>query len=724
MSNQSLTTNTTSSLKQQIGDRADWIASRLAAAHEAIGRPRPSLARVGSWDLLALPADEDTMLAADSARADAESVAVPGRGFDYWHARPNLMKFVATDFLAAAYRASGDAGYARAFRILLEDFMASLTPPAWGGGGMHLSQRIGRWAQYLPYFFDSEAFDEAFVRRVFDHMPAQLARILKTHQITGRGNIRLLETEGLFRVGLALPMLDGAEEALARARWVYADTARRAVFEDGSYDEYDPNYHDVFQSMFYHVLLWRQAFSELNLPDVREAAVRVFDYACVSKSPIGHSCGIQESPSPWIADRDCSKILAKRAEVRSLAGLDGTPPPLLAHASVAHQVFLRTGWERTAMFAAFDASRWGGAHSHLARNSVLLFDFGRALLADTGSLTYAMDNKAHEGDDLDHVIGPYGKSTRAHNTLNLNGWNQAPTNVDWLRVFSGDRLTAVASQYSGGYWPGSYGWYFREGFGAGLHAEHVRLLFWLPGRFIVTVDRMMRWDESVHGHTEQQTPSLEMNWQLSPGGKVTLNPDHSGFTAVYPEGGLLGHFAKRPEGMALSLHEGETDPVRGWITTRSKARGDLRRAGVFDTPGGARWRDRTYMPAPQVAGIAAPMRGFGEAIVSVFVPFTGAAAPPLTSAVAGPIAQAFPRTTAGQLMLTWGDGTRDSLIWADALAFPLFRVSDDDGGYETDACVLHLRRDADGRCIAQETLDGTTCRLIDTKAFSGGRQEE
>ncbi len=699
-------------LKTQMAERAAWIAARLAAAHEANGRPRPEMARVGVWHLLALPFEDDTRHAADCARADAGSVAAAGRGFDHWHARPDLIKFTPTEPLAAAWRATGDEGYAAAFRFLLEDFLLSLRPPKVAGGGMQLSQRIGRWARYLPYFFDSEAFDEAFVRRILDDIPAQLASILKTHKITSRGNIRLLETEGLFWVGLALPMLDGASEALARARWVYADTARRGVLGDGSYEEYDPNYHDVFQAMFFNVLLWRRAFPELDLPDVRAAGARVFDNAVGSKSPIGHACGIQESPAPWIADRDCSAILAKRAEVRRLAGLGDAPPPLVAHCADANQVFLRDGWGREAMFAAFDASRWGGAHSHLARNGVVLFAFGRALLADTGSLTYAMDQKAHEGDAFDHLIGPYGKSTRAHNTLNLNGWNQAPTNVDWLRVHTEKEggLSAVASQYSGGYWPGTYGWYFREGFGAGIHAEHQRLLFWISGRFIVVVDRMMRWDETRHGHAEQQTPSLEMNWQLSPGGKVVLHRDHAGFTARYPEGGLLGHFARLPPGMTLALHEGAADPVRGWITTRSKARGDLRRAGVFDTPPGQAWCDRTYLPAPQVAGTATPMQGFGEGIVSIFVPFRGARPPGLASAVAGPIASEFAHTTAGQLMLTWDDGTRDSLLWADGLNAPLFRAADVDGTYETDACVLHLRRAADGRCLSQTMLDGTYCR--------------
>ncbi len=698
-------------IKIQIGERAAEVAAALADATEKLGRQRPQPIDVGPWQLLPLTADDDTMHSADSARRDLESMATPGRGFDHWNARPNLIKFVASGPLAAAYRATGDAGYAAAFRLLLEDYFLSLTRPKWAGAGMRLSQRIGRWAQFLPYFFDADVFDDAFVQTVFDHIPEQLASILKTHKIQARGNIRLLETEGLFQVGLRLPMLEQAGEAIERVRWVYADTARRAVYDDGSYCEYDPNYHGVFQSTFSNALLWRAAFPELELPDVRDTAVRVFNYACVSKSPIGHACGIQESPSPWIGERDCKEVLNRRQEVLRLAGCEPDDPPLVAACMNASQIFMRTGWEREAMFAAFDASRWGGAHSHLARNGVVLFKYGRALLPDTGSLTYAMDQKAHEGDELDHEIGPYGKSTRAHNTLNLNGWNQAPTNPDRLVLFTNADASAVYSKYSGGYWPGSYGWWFREGYGAGIHGEHERMLFWIADRFIVVVDRIMRWDETIHGHREQQEPTLEMNWQLSPGGEVDLRRD--GFTAVYPEGGLLGCFAKLPAGMELTVHEGETDPPRGWITTRSKAQGDLRRAGVFEQPKMKEWANRSYAPAPQVAGVAAPMQGFGESIVSVFVPFEEEP-PTIRPSVDGPIAADFPQSMRGRLEIEWSNGTRDLLAWSDRLAQPLIRVDDNGKEVLTDGCFLHLQKDADGSPVAGTALDASYARIPET----------
>ncbi len=698
-------------VKTAIGDRAAWIAGRLADTSEKQGLSRPELTRVGNWELRAIPADEDTLRTAEHARADVESIAAPGRGAEYWKARPGLIKFASLRSLAAAYRFTGDDGYARAFRTLVEDFWASLEPPKWAGGCMRPSSRIGNWVQYMPYFFDSPHFDDSFINRMLDSIGVQLDSILANQKIGNRGNIRLLETNGIFWCGLGLPMLDQSQACLKRARWVYADAARHDLNPDGSHVEHDPNYHEIYQATFFNLMIWRDAFPEAELPDVTAAALRVFDYAVATRRPNGHCCGIQESSSAWVGGGDITPFLKKRAQVRRLAGLPDEPPPLTLHCQDAGQVFMRDGWDRNDTYLVFDASRWGGAHSHLARNGVQLFARGRALLADTGTLTYAMGHKGHEGDELDHQIGPYGKSTRAHNTLNLNGWNQAPTNPDGLRVFDSDAVSAVVSRYSGGYWPGTYDWWFRDGFGAGVHAEHQRILIWVKSRFAVVVDRMMRWDETALGGPEQQNPSLEMNWQLTPGGSVELHPANAGFTAVYPEGGLLGLFPKIAQGMRLSVREGETEPLRGWITTRLKARSDLRRAGVFNQPPLSEWVNRSYGPAPQICAVADPMQGFGEALVSVFVPFDGDTAPELVATVGGEVNSEFAQRTGGQLELRWPDGKTDSLHWTSSLAQPLFRTMDTHGDYETDGALLHLHREADGTLNKSTVLDGTYCTL-------------
>ncbi|MFP4027334.1 MAG: heparinase II/III family protein [Candidatus Brocadiia bacterium] len=698
-------------LKHQIGNRAEYVCHALAGAKESLGLPGSDFEDVGDWNLTALKCDRESLRSADAKVSDllgegdgSDSV---GRGTEFWRARPGIMKFTAFPRLAAAYRSTENACYARAARVLIEDFWACDERP---GGVMHTASRISRWARFMPYFFDSPQFDDQFVGRMLENIDDQIEFVLANQKIQNRGNIRILQSNGMFWVATCLPMLDLAEDCLERVRWVYRDMARRDIESDGSHVEHDPNYHGVYQGTFYNLMIWREAFPEADLPDVTETAVRVFDYAVVTRRPNGHCCGIQESSSAWVGGDDITPFLRRRSQVRRLAGLPEEPPPPVEHCTDAGQVFMRDGWDRDAEYLVFDASRWGGAHSHLARNGVQLFKKGRALLVDTGTLTYAMDQKAKEGDEFDNRIGPYGKSTPAHNTLNLNRWNQVPTNPDYLKSFDADGCCAVVSQYSGGYWPGSYGWWFREGYGSGIHAEHERILVWVKGRFTVVIDRMLRGDDSKLGGPAHQNPSLEMNWQLTPGGEVDVLPEKRGFTAVYPECSLLARFATLASGMRVEKHQGETDPFRGWITTRGKARADLREAGVFEEPPLSEWKDRTYGPAPQICCIAPKMEGFAESMVSVFAPFDGEDVPELETEISGSIVSDFPEATGGTLNLRWENDGRDTITWTDGLAQPVFEWSEKGDEFSTDGCLLHIRRDEGGNIVDRRAVDATYLR--------------
>lgn len=364
---------------------------------------------------------------------------------------------------------------------------------------------------------------------------------------------------------------------------------------------------------------------------------------------------------------------------------------------------MRDGWGDDAQYMTFDATRWGGAHSHLARNGIQLHAHGRTLLADPGFFTYAMQHAAHRGDELTNRIGPYAKSTPAHNTLNFNGWNQAPANPDFLKAHFSQDCHAVVSRYRGGYWPGWYGWWYGDGFGPGLHAIHDRILIWLPGRAAVVVDAVTRWDESKLGHAEQRDPSLEINWQLTPG-PVELDADRQTLITRNDDANLMMRFPQLPANMRLDVKEGQTDPFRGWMGLgRGESRSMLDKCGVFDSPERAEWRDRPseggFMPAPQLCCTADPLENYNETMISVLVPFKGAQAPELDIETAEDAGQ-------HQIRLRWGAGECDTLVWRPALGAPV-------GAYDTiqtDASVLHLHHEADEKTVRGTALDATYCR--------------
>ena len=710
------------SLNQRLLARAAELARALADATEAMGRPRPAMQRVGEHELLALSCDEATQAQAERAVAGFETEdgtrARRGGGDAFWHRNVGIMKLGFIQALATAYRETGDGEYAQAARDYIEDFFDYFAGTGAGEGGVHTSARIRSWLGALPAFLDAEAFDEAFVQRVVESLRDHLAA--QAQNVKGPGNVRLFQAIAFLKGRLHLPFCEESEQWRELACDIFNDTAHRDLEPDGSHVEHDPHYHNLYQKTFEDLLLWSRAFPEERIPGFPEKAARVFDYAVHSRRPNGQESGMQDGVAAWVCEGSVQPLLDRRAAVRRLADLPDTAPALAQCFDDAGHVLMRDRWDADATYVTFDATRWGGAHSHLARNAIQLQAGGRMLATDPGFFTYAMQHAAHRGDALTNAIGPYAKSTPAHNTLNLNGWNQAPTNPDLLKARLAPGFHAVFSRYSGGYWPGAYGWWFGEGFGAGVHAVHDRLMFWLPKRdggsqqAVVVVDTMLRWDETAHGSPEQRDPSLEMNWQLTPG-PAHLDAANRRLVTDYAEANLLMLFPRLAEGMELELKEGGQNPFRGWVGMGREAADPLRKAGELDKAPMKDWADREYTPSPQVCAVAAPMQGFGETLVTVLVPFEGERAPEVTAEPGGiALNEHVASEGTGTLTLRWADGTRDELAWTPAMRSPIGAFGDG----RTDASALHVRRDARETIVDATAHEATYC-----EPFANERRE-
>ena len=693
--------------RQRLSRRAGAVARALADATEAMGRDRPRTVDMGGVELQALEFDQARRQTADSAVAGfataGERQPRRGRGDDFWYRQVNVIKFVFLGDLAAGWQATREAEYAEAARDYFADFFDYFDGAPWDDAGVRIAVRVINWLDYLPYFLNSDAFDAVLLSGIAASARDQLNYLLADEKKPG--NVRLFQANAFLRGRLLLPDFEESEAWIREARDIYADTAFRDLEPDGSHTEHEPNYHGLYQSTFENLLLWSKAFPDEEIPCFPELAAGIFDYAVASHRPNGEVCGLQDGAGAWLADGSTMPLLKRRSRIRRLAGLGDEPPPLAQIFPDAGQVYMRTGWGVKDSYMTVDATRWGGAHSHLARNGIQLHAFGRTLVTDPGFFTYAMQHASHRGDDLTNRIGPYAKSTPAHNTLNLNGWNQAPTNPDLLSAHFSPHCHAVVSRYSGGYWPGWYGWWFGDGFGAGVHAEHERILVWLPDRAAIVIDTMMRWDEAKLGGPRQQAPTLEMNWQLTPG-PVELDAENRRVITRNDDANVLLLFPRLAKNMALCVSEGQTDPFRGWVGTGRTAKAPLQRAGVFEAPERAQWRDRGYMPAPQVCAVADPMVGFGETLVTVLVPFEGSEVPKLEAVPGGVACAEFADGKGhGMLDLNWGNGGRDTVVWTPGLRSPILSH----GRVRTDASVLHLRTGADGNLVSGTALDATYC---------------
>ncbi len=637
-------------------DRDEWVA--VAGRYDnAVGKPVAVFSDK-------LREEAEHAVAGRIHYRDGEYVEIGRRDIDWtgshikehvWRSRPK--RFLCLSALMAGYKDTGDERYAEAARDYLADWMrAHPARPDWTmashDNGLNLGIRVAFFAQALSVFAASPAWDDAFLAAVLEDIGCEL-RYIGEHLSPG-GNFRMVQAMTLIECSLRLPFASDAAVWQRQGVMVMNDAARRQVLADGAHIECTAGYHSWMTQLFTDCLRLQREWPELAFRFKPVMVAAMFDYTLASTRPNGTFCGMLDIEGAWEGKHE-NPWVAKRAAFRAEHGLPAEEwPPVHQAYPVACQAFLRDGWEEDATYLTFDASRWGSAHCHLSRNAIQIHAYGRTLLMDPGRISYEMSNP----------LGPYAKSTRAHNTLTLNGWNQFNTNVDDFRAFHAPGFDCVTAKYGGGYWPAPYGWWFYEGLGHGLAATHTRHLFWVHGRWCVVIDEITRWNEDGRG-AAYETPDLEVNWQFSPG-HVELDAERLRAWTRHEDANLLLCCVQAPEGSSLALHEGEMDPPRGWVR-------------AMECYGGT--------PAPLVSMVRPAWAGHVETIVTLLVPYRGGNVPEVEAEMdAANAAQGTPN----RLRLRWSDGCEESVVWTAGLESMLGAVPEG----ETDGVLLYRRSGA------------------------------
>jgi hypothetical protein len=619
-----------------------------------------------------MPPEFDDKLREEAAHAlrgevhytDGTYVAIGRSGIDYtgshianhvWKERPK--RFLWFPALMAGYAVTGDESYAEAARDYLADWMrVHPASPGWAmpryDNGLNLAVRVAFFAEAAAVFSASPAWDDAFLARVLGDVAGELGYI--GSNLSPRGNFRMKQAMTLIECGLRLPMMPGAAGWRRLGAAVMNDAARRQILPDGVHAECNPGYHAWMTLLLGDCLCLGKAWPDLGFAFSVETVSAMHNYSMAATRPNGSLCGLHDSEGAWEGSRQ-NVARERREAFRRFHRLPGAEPPPSQVFSQAGQAFLRDGWGEEATYLTFDATRWGGAHCHLSRNSIQLHAHGRSLLVDPGRISYEMSDP----------LGPYAKSTRAHNTLSLNGWNQFTVNPDGFRHFHASGFDCVSSRYSGGYWPGRFGWWFSGGLGQGLAAVHARHLFWVHGRWALVIDEITRWNEAGRG-PEHESPGLEVNWQLSPG-RVEADAARRRVHTCHADANLLLAFVQAPAEAVIETHEGETDPQRGWIR-------DMARFGGI--------------PAPQVSLTCRPWKGHMEILATLLVPYPGSVVPDFKSAFTP--GDAMGGKPSG-LTLDWPDGTRETVNWTTGLETMLGACGDG----ATDGVLLYRRQGPD-----------------------------
>ena len=580
-----------------------------------------------------------------------------------------LNRFMYLNALVLAWESTRDERYAETVCDQVRDWIRAHPERGdWAiaptDNKLNLALRLCSWWNALPRLLDSPALDDALIEAAASSTICQLA-FLET-RLDG-GNWRIAQADAFLTCGLILRRLPDAAAWRVFAAEILNDTFRRQVFPDGAHVECNPSYHEWMTSIFERCWRLGRAFPELGIAVTADVLARMHDYALACRRPNGERNGMHDCQGAETGARKPDWDKARR-EFRCLAGLPDVMPPTIQVFGNAGQAFLRDGWDERAVYITFDATTYGGSHCHMGRNAIQLHAYGRSLLVDPGTLSY---------ERTDPLMA-YGKSTRAHNTLNFNGWNQCYANPCPIRHLSAPGYECLSSYYQGGYWPGRYTWGFDQGNGTGFWGVHHRTLLWIRDRCLVVLDAAGRAPEAG-GTGAWAHPVLESCWQFA-SGKVSLDALAGKAVSLYEDANALMLFPLQPAGAELKLHEGENDPPRGWAS---------------------------YKPAPQVclsATIAPPdpRKCCHLDLATVIVPFAGREAPEVRASAVAPKG-----SQPGRVALVWPDGTRDEVLWRPLLETMVGKAY----GVDSDGSLVHVRRDASGRVLQSFAFDSTFCRF-------------
>ena len=583
--------------------------------------------------------------------------SAPQHKHQEWPAQLN--RFFQLPSLATAYACTRDEKYAQAAHDYVAGWIAA--HPSREGwtiarydNTLNLSIRVDQWLVSLPRLMESPSFDDSLVDEMVRSICAQHAFLME--HLTGWGNWRIAQADSLLSAGIRLDGLPDAERWRTAGVRLLNDAFHRQVLPDGAHIERNPGYHTWMAHVFASYWHLGKAMPELGLTMQADAIARMYDYGVAVRLPNGSYNNMHDSLGARTGRGENDAIPARKA-FRKEAGLPEVPPPTSQFFPHAGQALMRDGWGEDATYVTFDATTWGGGHCHLSRNAVQLHAFGRTLVLDPGYFTY----------ETSDPFMRHGRSTRAHNTLSLNGWNQSEADPE-NRFACAPGYDLVEATYDGSYWPSVQMWGRTSESAPGIYAEHYRAVLWVHGRCVVVIDGL------ACPSAGQDKPSLENNWQLCEG-PVETDPSGEWAATHNDDANVLLLFPLKLPGMKLSVHEGEANPLRGWLPGEGK-----------------------YVPAPQVSLALAQHTARYSDLATVLIPFKGPKRPKVSAQARG----LYPGGV-GTLSLRWEDGSTDDVYWTGGLAMMVGRQE----GFETDAGLVHLQRDARGRLVRGFVGHGT-----------------
>ncbi len=366
--------------------------------------------------------------------------------------------------LADAYRACRDERYAEGCAELFDSWVKQALRPELteGGGGticwrtIECGIRMGlQWQDIIHSFIHTSAFtDDILVdwcKSVYEHA------IRLRNRYTG-GNWLIHELDGLANISILYPFFKEAAEWKEFSFNKLIGETKVQIYPDGFQFELATGYHWVVIHHYMSVVETAITYG-VEVPkefmDAIERMLNIYVELHMSNGQVpdlndGGQENVRKSLAVYIKYFPNNEIFKWFVT----NGREGKEPEFKSHyLPYAGYATFRTGWETGGVTGFFDGGPFGAGHQHEDKLNFLIYANGRCVLGEGNKYAY-------DSSDMRRYV----LSTRAHNTVRVNGMDQnRRTNYKWqhawidqladIRFEETENIVYAGASYTEGYGP-------------------------------------------------------------------------------------------------------------------------------------------------------------------------------------------------------------------------------------------------------------------------------
>lgn len=485
--------------------------------------------------------------------------------------------------LGQAYRHTGNERHAEKFAVLVRAWMRA-NPPGTGinwSSSLEVALRLISWCWALLLFRGSNSITPALYQEMSEWIRAHALHVERylSHYFSPNTHITG-EALGLFYASVLFPDMEEAERWRETGIRILQQQIELQVLPDGVYFEQTTCYQRYTIEFYLHYLILASR-NGISVPSiVAERVQQMLDFLLSIRMPngfmpqIGDTDGgsllpiVQRTPDDFRAVFATAAAFFNRAdyawaageltpEVVWLLGFAGieqfdslsmrspTTSPSQLHAEGGY-VVMRNSWDKQAHQIIFDVGQLGNndscGHGHADLLSIQCACFGDSYLIDPGTFGYTADENWRD----------YFRGTAAHNTVMVDGLNQATTDGPfkwkqrpqarlrrWVSNGSFDLADAEHNAYHSLSDP----------------VTHRRRVFFQKPCYWVVIDDLIGEDEH----------RIDLNMQFSPM-EVSLGADNWA-VARKPDGRECRFMVTATEPLKVELVAGQSEPIQGWVSS-------------------------------------------------------------------------------------------------------------------------------------------------------------